>query len=79
MIQSWEEWLTHQRLQQVLDRLEGWAGRNHMRLNKSKYRVLYLERNNHMNCYRLRDDQLEISSVLKDLGVLVDNRLTMSQ
>ena len=32
-----------------------------------------------MHQYRLGDDLLERSSEAKDLGVLVDNRLTMSQ
>ena len=32
-----------------------------------------------MHQYRLEDDLLKRSSVKKDLGVLVDNRLAMSQ
>uniref|UniRef100_A0A8B9EH51 Reverse transcriptase domain-containing protein n=1 Tax=Anser cygnoides TaxID=8845 RepID=A0A8B9EH51_ANSCY len=66
-------------IQQDLDRLKSWAGRNQMRFNKSKCRVLHLERNNRMYHYRLGDDLLERSSEEKDLGVLVDDRLTMSQ
>ena len=44
-----------------------------------KYRVLLLGRNNHKYQYRLGHDLLERSSAGKDLGVLVDVRLAMSQ
>jgi len=46
-----------------------------MRFSRGKCRVLQLRRNNHM----FGADPLERSSVEKDLVVLVDNRLPMSQ
>ena len=64
---------------EVSDTPESCAARNLMKLNKGKTRVLHLGRNNPMHQYRLGADLLESSSVERDLGVLVDDRLTMSR
>jgi len=50
-----------------------------MKFIRSKCRVLHLGRNNPMHQYRLWVDLLGSSSVERDLGVLVDDKLTISQ
>ena len=65
--------------QQDLDRLESCVGRNVMKYHKGKHRDLYLGKNNARSQYRLGTDLLESNVGERDLGVLPDSRVTMSQ
>jgi len=59
-------------LQRELDRLDRWTKANCMRFNKAKYWVLRFGHNNPIQHYRLKE-------VEKDLGMLVDSQMNMSQ
>ncbi|KAF7236378.1 Heterogeneous nuclear ribonucleoprotein M [Varanus komodoensis] len=66
-------------IQKDLDRLWKWAGDNRVAFNVDKCKVLHLGHRNRCHKYRLGDKWLESSTFERDLGVLVDCRLNMSQ
>uniref|UniRef100_A0A8D2LR81 Reverse transcriptase domain-containing protein n=1 Tax=Varanus komodoensis TaxID=61221 RepID=A0A8D2LR81_VARKO len=66
-------------IQKDLDRLWKWAGDNRMAFNVDKCKVLHLGHRNGCHKYRIGDKWLESSTCERDLGVLVDCRLNVSQ
>ncbi|KAJ7427098.1 rna-directed dna polymerase from mobile element jockey-like [Willisornis vidua] len=66
-------------LQRDVNKLKDWAITSHVKFNKGKCRILHLGWGNSGCLYRLGNERLESSASERDLGVLVDGKLNLTQ
>ncbi|CAM4600677.1 unnamed protein product [Caretta caretta] len=66
-------------IQEDMDDLVNWSNSNRMKFNSEKCKVMHLGINNKKFSYKLGTHQLEVTEEEKNLGVLVDHRMTMSR
>ncbi|KAJ7405776.1 hypothetical protein BTVI_67756 [Pitangus sulphuratus] len=66
-------------LQRDLNKSGDWAITKHMKFNMGKCQILHLGWNNPECSYRLGNEMLESSAAERNLGILFDGKLNMSQ
>ncbi|CAM5077495.1 unnamed protein product [Natator depressus] len=67
------------KIQNDLGKMEKWSEVNRMKFNKEKCKVPHLGRNNQLHTYKMGNDCLGSSTAERDLGVIVNHKLNMSQ
>ena len=66
-------------LQSSPDALVAWSEEFQLTISSSKSAVLYLGQSNVRQCYNIKQASVSSVSVMRDLGILIDNKLAMSQ
>ena len=66
-------------LQNDIQQLVSWSQRWQMTFNPTKCQVLHLGSRNQQHCYSISQHSIESTDVIRDLGVLVDNKLSFQQ
>ena len=66
-------------LQSSLDALLAWSDEEwQLSISSSKSAVLHLGQSNVRQCYNIKQASISSVSVMRDLGILIDNKLAMS-
>ena len=67
------------KIQNYLDRMEHWAESNRMKFSREKCKILHLRKRNPLHSYKMGETWLSKTTSKKDLGIVVDQKLNMSQ
>ena len=67
------------KIQNDLDRMEHWAESNRMKFNRDNCKVPHLGKRNQLHSYKMVDTWLSKTMSEKDLGIVVDHKLNLSQ